>query len=154
MELAEQRLTGSGAVLREGALVRRPDFAAGGSQQARESGQRLLELLRQADAEPPSVAELASALPGTNVGAVLRLLVRSGAVVPVADRYYETGALQREMERLKAALAAQGPSTPAQIRERVGRSRKWLIPFLEWTDREGLTVRDGDKRTLRLEMGA
>ena len=154
IELAEQRLLDAGTVMREGALVRRPDFNAGASRQAQESGQRLLDLLRQADAEPPSVAELASSLPGTNVGAVLRLLVRSGAVVAVADRYYEAGALGRELDRLKEALAAQGPSTPAQVRERLGRSRKWLIPLLEWADREGVTVRDGDRRTLRVEMGA
>jgi hypothetical protein len=62
--------------------------------------------------------------------------------------------LQHEKERLVSVLKELGPSTPAALRERLGRSRKWLIPLLEWADREGVTFRDGDLRTLHHGAGA
>jgi selenocysteine-specific elongation factor len=154
VELAEQRLEVAGDVVREGALVRQPSWNPATSNAALENQERVLGILRTADAEPPTAAEVAAALPGLDVGPVLRMLVRSGRAVPVADRYYEFEALGRERQRLLAALRLTGPASPASIREHLGRSRKWLIPLLEWADREGLTVRDGDRRTLRDEQGA
>ncbi len=153
-ELAEGRLVGGGEVVREGAVVRRPRFVPGTSGDARTAQDRVLAALAAADAEPPSVPELQAALPGVDVPAVLRLLGRTGQVVGVADRYYESAALARERDRLIEALRTLGPATPATLRERLGRSRKWLIPLLEWADREGLTARDGDRRVLKLQAGA
>lgn len=100
------------------------------------------------------MAELAAQVPGADVAGTLRLLARAGEAVAVADRYYEAGALAAERDRLVAAFRELGTATPAQIRERLQRSRKWLIPLLEWADREGLTVREGDHRTLRSGMGS
>jgi hypothetical protein len=34
------------------------------------------------------------------------------------------------------------------VRARVGVSRKFLIPLLEWADVRGITVREGDARRL------
>ncbi len=39
-----------------------------------------------------------------------------------------------------------GRATPAQLREKTGLSRKYLIPLLEWMDAQRLTVRQGDSR--------
>jgi hypothetical protein len=35
------------------------------------------------------------------------------------------------------------------VRDRLGISRKYLIPLLEWADGRGITVRVGDVRHLR-----
>ena len=153
-ELAEARLLLAGAVVREGATVRLPAFVPGSSAEARSGMQQLLSALELADAEPPSVAELARLYPELDVTSSLRHLARDGRVVAVADRYYVTDALDRERLRLVDALRQIGPATPAAIRGRLGRSRKWLIPFLEWADREGVTIRDGDVRKLNLQAGA
>jgi len=82
------------------------------------------------------------------VHGTLRFLARSGQVVAVAkDRFYEAGALEMERQKLVAALAEAGEGASASVlREKLGRSRKYLIPFLEWADREGVTVRRGDLR--------
>ncbi len=153
-ELAEGRLVAAGEVVRTGAVVRRARFEPGASGAARTAQDRVLAALAAADAEPPSVPELQAALRGVDVPGVLRLLARTGQAIAVADRYYEAAALGREKDRLVAALRTLGPATPAAVRERLGRSRKWLIPLLEWADREGLTVRDGDRRVLKLQAGA
>jgi selenocysteine-specific elongation factor len=149
VDLAAERLAAEGAVVREGALVRRGDWAprlGAGAARLREA---LLAALREADAEPPSVSELAARHPGADVAGLLRLMAREGVVVGVGkDRYYEAGALARERDRLVALLEELGAASPAAVRDRIGRSRKWLIPFLEWCDAQGITRRRGDERVL------
>jgi selenocysteine-specific elongation factor len=144
--LAEASVKG---IERDGGMVRRAGWNPGSSSAGLAHQEKLVQLLRDAGGEPPSTAELAAGVPDMDVPAILRLLARGGRIVPVADRYYVKEALDQECERLVSVLRDLGPATPAAIRERMGRSRKWLIPFLEWTDREGLTVRTGDRRALR-----
>jgi len=152
--LAERRLEAASTVVRDGALVRRPGWNPALSDASRATQEAVLAVLRDAGAEPLTAAEVVARLPGLEVRPILRMLARSGRAVSVADRYYEAGVLSRERDRLVAALRLTGPATPATLREQLGLSRKWLIPILEWADREGLTVRDGDRRTLRNEAGA
>jgi selenocysteine-specific elongation factor len=149
VELAERRLERAGAVTREGSAVRLPGFAAGGGAAGRAIRDAILRELEAADAEPPSVAELQAAHAGADVPGALRLLAQQGAAVAVGkDRYYAAEAFARERGRLVAIVRELGEATPAAIRERLGRSRKWLIPLLEHLDREGVTSRRGDIRVL------
>ena len=50
-------------------------------------------------------------------------------------------------------LAKNEKMTIGQCRSLLGASRKYLLPFLEQMDREGLTIRKGDHRTLRNPSG-
>ncbi|HXY70482.1 MAG TPA: SelB C-terminal domain-containing protein, partial [Gemmatimonadales bacterium] len=149
VDVAAQRLVDLQLVAREGALVRRSDWApkiGGATERLRAD---LLRELTEADAEPPSVAELAARHPGADVAGLLRLMAREGVVAAVGkDRFYEAGALARERDRIVTIVGNEAAATPAVIRERLGRSRKWLIPFLEWCDAQGITVRRGDGRVL------
>ena len=43
-----------------------------------------------------------------------------------------------------------GDATPAELRDRLCLTRKFLIPMLEWADRRGITERHGDVRRLAL----
>ena len=148
--LAELRLERASAVIRDGATVRLPDWRPGGGEAEQQVREAILHVLEAADAEPPDIAELEAAHPGADVAGALRLLAREGRAVAVGrDRYYEVGAFQRERDRFTAVLKELGQATPAAIREQVGRSRKWLIPFLEHLDKEGVTERKGDTRVLR-----
>ena len=147
VDLAEQRLADLQLVARDGALVRRAAWAPTLGAAAQRLRADLLGELAEADAEPPSVPELAARHPGADVAGLLRLMAREGVVVPVGkDRFYEAGALARERDRIVIAVTELVPATPAAIRDRLGRSRKWLIPLLEWCDAQGITVRQGDGR--------
>jgi selenocysteine-specific elongation factor len=149
VDLAVHRLQSAGLVLREGALARRTDWVPRLGSSAMRLREELLGALRDADAEPPSVSELAAHHPGADVAGLLRLMAREGLVVAVGkDRFYEAGALGRERDRLVALLEELGAASPAAVRDRIGRSRKWLIPFLEWCDGQGITTRRGDERVL------
>ena len=149
VDLAERRLAADGRVERDTAVVRRPGWTphlAGKNQQLRDS---LLVELRNAGPEPPAVGELASGHPGADVAGLLRLMAREGLVVAVGkDRFYAVEALRAEQERIVTLLTELGSATPAALRDRLGRSRKWLIPLLEWCDTQGITRRKGDERVL------
>jgi len=81
--------------------------------------------------------------------AMLRLAAARGQVEAVErDRYYVRGALDQFVEVL-SEMGQHGPIIPAAVRDRLGISRKYLIPLLEWADVRGITVREGDGRRLK-----
>jgi selenocysteine-specific elongation factor len=109
----------------------------------------LVSQLEAAGAEPPSVEELASKF-GGDVEAILRFVERQGRVVQVEqNRYYTVGSLNLLVDRLRVAMAGGGELGPAELREALGLSRKYLIPFLEYCDRAGYTNRNAAGRVWR-----
>ena len=56
-------------------------------------------------------------------------------------RYFARAALNGLIGRLAAGMAGGGEHAPAELRELLGLTRKFLIPFLEYCDREGYTIR-------------
>src|SRR5205814_7104242 len=82
--------------------------------------------------------------------ALLRFLERQGRIVQVeVDRYYDRNALEQMIAQLKGKLVPGQVYVPAQLRDVLGFSRKYLIPFLEFCDCTGVTERRGDGRGLR-----
>jgi selenocysteine-specific elongation factor len=149
VDLAERRLAAERRIEKDASLVRRTQWAPKLGGAAERLRAELLEALRSADGEPPSTAELAADHPGADVPGLLRLMAREGVIVAVGkERFYEAAALARERDRVVTLLTELGSATPAALRDRLGRSRKWLIPFLEWCDTQGITVRNGDARAL------
>jgi selenocysteine-specific elongation factor len=96
----------------------------------------------------PDVPELERRTQHTDVGAVLRLAAANGRVEAVArDWYVAREALEEFVVGLRA-VGGSGEIRVAELRERTGLSRKYLIPLLEWADRRGFTRRIGDVRWL------
>ncbi len=109
--------------------------------------ERVIEAVEAAGLAPGTVAELEQGF-GPGVGDALRLATRQGRLVAVGqDRYYSPAALERFVTALRH-LGGAGAITPAATREATGLSRKFLIPLLEWADRQGITRREGDARVL------
>jgi selenocysteine-specific elongation factor len=108
----------------------------------------LVAELGAAGREPPSVGELQQRH-GPAVPSLLRLLERSGALVAVEpDRYYATEAVAGLVEALRAWALEERDYSPAELRDVLGVSRKYLIPFLEFCDRTGVTQRRAGGRTV------
>ena len=115
---------------------------------------RIVAILEAAALTPPNLAELARQTGRQDVAAMLRLAAASGRVEAVErDRYYTRAALDRFVETL-TALGRESVIAPGALRDRLGISRKFLIPLLEWADGKGLTVREGDARRLRQPVPA
>jgi len=111
--------------------------------------ERILEHLDRAGAEPPSTTELESEI-GQPLTPVLHFLERRGDIVQVEQlRYYRRNHLSSVLDRIRAVMEHQNDVTPATLRDRVGLSRKFLIPILEYCDRAGLTVRGPSGRVWR-----
>jgi selenocysteine-specific elongation factor len=85
---------------------------------------------------------------------LLRFLERQGRIVQVeTDRYYDRSTLDAMIAKLTTKLVPGQVYVPAQLRDVLGFSRKYLIPFLEYCDRNGITERRGEGRILRQSGG-
>jgi selenocysteine-specific elongation factor len=110
---------------------------------------RVVGVLLDAYLTPPSIPELEESIGRRDLLPLLRLAAASGRVEAVErDRYYTREALEQFTDVLKD-LGEKGAIIPAQVRDRLGISRKYLIPLLEWADGQGITVREGDGRRLK-----
>ena len=145
-DLALRRLAAAGAVAVEGASARLPDWAPSLAGAGAAIAAAIDEQLVAAGREPPTVSELASAI-GADPRSVIRFLERSGTLVAVADdRYYRASELRGLVESLASAMVPGRVYSPAELRDITGLSRKYLIPFLEYCDRSGLTARQDSGR--------
>ena len=113
----------------------------------------MLAALEAAGTEPPSIEELAAVL-GVSRDRVMELarwLAREGVLVAVeADRYYWAEAVGSLRAQLVKGMTEPREYAPAELRDMLGLTRKFLIPFLEYCDREGYTIRAGLGRRLRV----
>ena len=144
-----RELEQAGEIETRGPFVSRTGWAPSPSARDVEIGDRLAHDICAGGQEPPSVGELGLRY-GSSVPALLRFLERQGRIVQVeTDRYYDRSALEGMIDKLRGALVPGHVYVPAQLRDILGFSRKYLIPFLEFCDRTGLTERRGDGRTIR-----
>jgi len=137
------------ALVTEQGTIRLPDFAPRLGVAEQSLRDRLLDALDAAGREPPSVEELGQLLAANAdmIAAVGRLLAREGALVAVEPaRFYPASVVQSLVALLREGMDPQRGYGPGELRELLGFSRKFLIPFLEYTDRAGITRRDQDGR--------
>jgi selenocysteine-specific elongation factor len=107
--------------------------------------QRIVDRVVAAGLTAPTVAELEG---GADAANALRRAAEDGTVVAVSREWYVSAAALAGLADTLRELGERGPITVAAVRERLGLSRKYLIPLLEWADRSGVTIRQGDVRLL------
>jgi selenocysteine-specific elongation factor len=150
-ELAEAALrtaVEAGDLEVRGGLVMRRGWTPKPSDEERLILERLADRLHAAGREPPSVTELTAEV-GRAAAPLLRLLERDGRLVQVEpDRYYDAGVLDALVGVVGAGMEAGREYGPAELRELLGVSRKYLIPLLEYCDRRGVTERRSNGRVL------
>ena len=133
-----------------GAAVRKPGWQVAHKASAGKASERLAQRLAEARWQIPTVAELEKEFSDPTVPALLAHLAREGSVERVdQERYALKQALEEFRRAVEETLRELGAATPAQFRDRLGLTRKYLIPLLEWADRRGITARKGDTRVLR-----
>ena len=73
---------------------------------------------------------------------LLRILERENLIVGVEPgRFYAVEAVERLATRLRDGMTEGREYSPSELREVLGVSRKYLIPFLEYCDRKRITER-------------
>ncbi|GIW93751.1 MAG: selenocysteine-specific translation elongation factor [Pirellulaceae bacterium] len=113
--------------------------------------EQIVQQLLQAGIEVPSVAQLQASAGrlAASVPALLGLAVSRGELVQISDEFYLHAEVDRQCRTIvHRHLEKTGPATLSQIREWLGTSRKYAVPYCEYLDRVGMTVREGDKRRL------
>ena len=117
--------------------------------------ERLLALATQIESAglaAPSADELGwnsnAEVPG-----LLRDSERRGLFHRVDASHWLGAGAARTLWATLQGLAAEGGITPSALRDRTGLSRRYLIPLLEWSDRQGWTLRRGDVRVPGPRLG-
>ncbi len=142
-----RRAERAGVIESVGSALRIPGWQAGAGAASQDRSAKLLETLTIAGAEPPSVAELGASF-GKDVVGLLKLLEKEGKVVQVvSDRWFAAAAVSDLLRRLRASVEPGRRYAPSELREILGISRKYLIPFLEWTDRRRISHRGDEGRS-------
>jgi selenocysteine-specific elongation factor len=131
-----------------GALVMRRGWTPVLSAAEREASAAIRAELERAGREPPSVAELVTKF-GPATVPLLRLMERDGVIVQVeGERFYHRKAVEAMLAALRNGMERGQAYGPSELRDVLGFSRKFLIPFLEYCDRIGITERRADGRVL------
>jgi selenocysteine-specific elongation factor len=138
-------LIGARRIIVEHGEVRLADFAPRLTERQQTLATDLVDRIAAGGLEPQTLEELAVAMvqsPG-ELAAICRVLIREGALVAVeSNRHYSPASVIQLTERLGAGMVREADYGPAELREFLGLTRKFLIPFLEYCDREGYTIRN------------
>ncbi|HXC79363.1 MAG TPA: selenocysteine-specific translation elongation factor [Candidatus Acidoferrum sp.] len=108
---------------------------------------KLLELLGRAPFAPPSLPD---AMQQSGAGPeVVRALAQSGAIVRLSDDIaFTRDGYSSAVGIVKELIATTGSVTVAQVRDRMGASRRPVLALLEHLDGAKVTRRVGDQRIL------
>lgn len=102
--------------------------------------------------QPPSIKKLTAqcGVDKKRMDRLTTLAVAMGEIIKIDSNIYLHTETQQQLRQSVADLIGQkGDVTVAQVREALGSSRKFVVPFLEYLDRVGYTRRKGDHRTLQ-----
>ena len=108
----------------------------------------MIALLRRAGFAPPSLAEAKQQSGATDE--IVRAVAERGEIVRVSDDVaFSREAYESAVAMVKEIVEADGSVTVAQLRDRMGASRRPVLALLEHLDAQRVTRRVGDARVLR-----
>jgi selenocysteine-specific elongation factor len=110
-------------------------------------GVRIRSALAVKPFEPPTRKDLAGDAASQQA---LQFLLQSGEAVELdAETAMLAANYSKAADAIKAHLQKAGGATASELRQLLNTNRRVIIPLLERLDREGVTVRQGDKRVLK-----
>ncbi|MBI5233776.1 MAG: selenocysteine-specific translation elongation factor [Deltaproteobacteria bacterium] len=145
-----ERLCVQGAIRKQGMRLFLSGHMAGLSGEERIIEERLLSLLAK-DYEPTG-GECLNGLPfkKEDTMKVLSYLIRNGKVVKLKEhRFLGAEVLNTARDMLVQEIRKKGRIKAGEFRDLIGCGRRLAIEILEYFDREKITLRQGDYRTLR-----
>jgi selenocysteine-specific elongation factor len=115
----------------------------------------VVELIRNANLQPPWAEELRKSYPAhaKEMEMLLEIGVSDSELVRIAKGFYVHSQVEEDMRRkLKEVFQLRPDLTVSDIREALGTTRKFAVPLCEYLDQVGFTVRKGDQRSLAREV--
>ena len=141
-----QGLIEDGRVIERNGLLAAPEHRV-----ALESSGPATDLVRLLQSQPFAPPSLPEAMQQTGAGdELVRALAQRGDIVRVSDDIaFSKEAYESAVGMVKEIIAANGSVTVAQLRDRMGASRRPVLALLEHLDAQRVTRRVGDSRVLR-----
>lgn len=149
VDRALARLAGCGKVVVEGPGVRLPDHEPELTEEERALREQMLELIREGGLEPPTTDELGERLEMDDrlLHDLLELAVAEGRLVSVSPEIHLTPERAEELIREGVSvLERHDPAAASHFKAALGVTRKFLIPYLQYLDAEGVTRRTEEGR--------
>lgn len=107
--------------------------------------------LDQTCLNPPNKAGLTSS---AEADQAMKFLIRSGQVIELDPKVVISAASRdAAIEGVQAYINSHGQATASELRQHLDTTRKILMPLLEHLDSIGVTVRNGNYRTLAARRG-
>lgn len=149
-----EALVAEGKFVRAGGVFHLPSHRLGLDRTDQVIWRRVAPLLGgEARFRPPLLAELAAelSLGEFDLARILRMKAQEGALAEIADGRFLLAEALRETAGILVELAKAGEGGlfgAAELRDRLHNGRKVAIQMLEYFDRQQVTARRGDLRTL------
>ncbi len=102
---------------------------------------------------PPKIKEMDSYLEvsGKESRSLVNTMRANGEIIIIGDYVFLATAIAAAQERLVSYLKQNKDITVSDWRQLLNTSRKYALPLLEYFDKQGVTVRDGNVRLLKNE---
>ena len=135
-----------GEFVRVGPAIARSSHRASLPPELKAAADKIRSALAAKPFDPPGRKEF---LRDRHLHQALKFLIEEGEIIEVSDEIVLTRDSVDQMQTsVSDFISANGPATASQLREKIGTSRRVIIPFLEYLDRSGVTRRVGDERVL------
>ena len=118
-------------------------------QKGNELEEKLLDLFSKRKFSPPDIPELMNALDlsKNEISKLIQKNIRENNLVSISGQYYlHRPVFEDLLAFLRTTFTKQDEIDVAEVREFTQSSRKFIIPLLEYCDRQDITKREGDKR--------
>ncbi len=143
-----------GGVAVDGPWLRLPAHVVSLSKDSEAHWHHIEQLIRTQRFRPPRVRDFAETLDIAEEVArnLMRRVARMGRVVEIAHDHFFLRETVAEMIRIAADIGAADPEaeiSAAAFRDRIDSGRKVAIQILEFFDKQGITIRRGDRRRIR-----
>ncbi len=133
--------------VRAGSTISRAAHRASLPPELKAAAEKIRAALAAKAFDPPGRKELST---DPQEQQAVRFLKEQGEIVEISNEIVLlTGSFEQMRAIVSTFISANGPATASQLREKLGSSRRVVIPFLEYLDRIGVTQRAGDLRQLR-----
>lgn len=144
------RLVDAGLATVSGPVVRLNSFSVALNDAQTALTQAIVTHLRAAKLDGMKLDALVEVLPDPDTVPLLHLLQKTGRVAQIASLgWYSQGVLDTLVTDVRVWFASHSRLDAQAFKQLTGQSRRTAIPLLEWLDARGITVRQGDARTLR-----
>lgn len=152
-EKISDRLIQSGKIVKDGNVLHLASHQITFAEQEQKIKDEIEKNFLQKGISSPSKDELIEILneySPKEVEQTFYALVQLGTLIQVSEGIFlHSQTLQNNIKLLKDVINQNGKITTAEFRELANTSRKYVVPFLEYCDSQGITRREGNYRYLR-----